>query len=117
MQKERTVWLRVVTVAVAIFAIVIAALPMSPGVDSHAPSSESIAVLAGDAGVAGDTATQPGPDTQCLVGLACLLAIVPSSDLAFARLVEAAERVTTARHKTSGASDLPFHPPRILSRV
>lgn len=117
MQNERTVWLRVMTVAVAIFAIVVAALPMSPDVDSHAPFSESTAALAGDAAVAGDTAAQPEPGTQCLAGLACLLAIVPSSDLAFVRLVEAAERPIAARHTTSGANYLHFHPPRILSRV
>lgn len=109
--------MRVMTLAVAIFAFVISDLPMSPDIGSHAPISQSIAASAGDAGVADDAAAQPAPNTKCHVGHGCLLAIVPSIDLSFTHPVDAAERPIAALRKTSGAGYLHFHPPRILSRV
>ena len=117
MQKKWTVWLRVIIVTVAIPALVLSALPTPPEPDQDYISTQSIATLPAGAGVVGDVLVQPVPDTNCDTGQTCLLVIIPSNDLALIRPGDSPNHPVVTHYKTSGAGNLPFHPPRILSQV
>jgi len=116
MTKNWAVWLRAVTVTAAVMAILVSALAISPEVDHHAPPTQSTVASGADTGVIGDGPTQPAPTTNCHSGNSCILAIMPGYELVLARFDGAPELLRVTGYRPSGAANLPFHPPRILSQ-
>ncbi|MEQ9038871.1 MAG: hypothetical protein RIE24_10995 [Silicimonas sp.] len=117
MQNIWSLWLRVMTVAAAILALVLSVSLISPEVDHRTISLQSTAALAGVRDAIGDAATHPASDEKCHVGHCYQLVIIPSNGMAMTGLIDAQERPIEPHFKPFRVLYLLFHPPRILSQV
>ena len=110
------VWLRAVTVTVAVAAILVSALAISPEINLHVLPAQTAAVVA-DAGVVEDGPADPAQGTTCHVGHSCMPGVVPDSELALIRFESAPGIPRATGYQTSVAGYLPFHPPRAAFQV
>lgn len=109
--------MRAVTMTVAVLAIFVSAFAVSPGIDHHFLSAQIDISFGADTGATDDGVTQSAPDTKCHIGHSCMHAVLPTNDLVLTRFDRAPEFSSIADYPPSVARDMPFHPPRTLSRV
>ena len=109
--------MRAVTIAVAILAILVSALAMSPDINQRVLFSHPAVASMSDTDVADHGSTLPAPDTKCHVGHSCTLVIMPSSEILLASFDSAPDFSPVTGYHSSISGYLPFHPPRILSQI
>lgn len=109
--------MRAVTVTVAILAILVSTLVMSPRSDDrNHPTQVAVASLAD--GVSADSElVGPASYRGCHVAQCCMLVILPGNTLDFARFGSVAQAPRLTESLPSEAGHPPFHPPRVLSQV
>ena len=117
MQSNQAVWMRAVTVAAAVMAILVSALAMSPEIDHRVLPTQSAVVSAMNTDVVDDGFAQPAADTNCHIGHSCAVAIMPRNETAFVGFDRAGALPCVADYKPAGATYPLFHPPRVLSQV
>jgi hypothetical protein len=109
--------MRAVTIAAAVMAILFSALTTLPEIDHQILSSRPVVASVADSGAFDDGSVQPEPDAKCHVGHSCLLVIIPGNEIAIAHFDGVPEFPRVTGYAPSGAGELPFHPPRLLSQV
>ena len=117
MQRNWAIWMRAVTVAAAVTAILASALAMPPEIDHRNLTAQPAVASTAGGGVIVDRAAQPGPDRNCHSGHSCILVNLPTNDLALTRFDSAPEISRETGFLSSAAENMLFHPPRILSQV
>lgn len=117
METKWVVWIRAVTASVAVLAILVSALSMSPEINHRIlPEHPAVASVA-DVGPADDGAAKHAGDTKCHIGHSCILAIMPSNESTLTHFERAPDFRRAISYLSSAAEYLLFHPPRILSQV
>lgn len=109
--------MRAVTVIVAVLAIFVSALAMSPDINHRVLFAHPAVASMADTDAADDGTTQHAPESKCHVGLGCILVVMPGIEMALASFGCAPELPHVASLHPSGAGYPPFHPPRILSQI
>ncbi len=117
MTKNVSIWMRVVTFAAAVLAVLFSVLAMPSETDHPKLSAQSSAVSAIGTGVADDDPLMTAANTACHVGHACVFAIMPDNQIVLARLDGLPELPAVAGHRPSVAGHQPYYPPRSLSLV
>lgn len=117
MQRNWAIWMRAVTVAAAVTAILASALAVSPKINHRDLTAQPAVASAAGGGVIVDRAAQPGSDRNCHSGHSCILVNLPTNDLALTRFDSAPEISRETDFLPSAAEKMRFHPPRILSHV
>ena len=116
-KKKWVIWLQVVTITAAIFAVLFASFAMSPEIDNRITILQTTITLAADSGFGDDMPMQSVADTKGHISHTCLLVIKPDNDLALVGLVSSPETPLTEQYKASGAGFIFFRPPRIFSQA
>jgi hypothetical protein len=117
MQRNWSVWVRMVTVTTASLAILFSAFAVSPEIDHRLLPPHYSVTSAVDVNAANGGSTKSTQDTNCHVGHSCALVILPADDIALLELDTMPERARVTAAPRSVAKDAPFHPPRTLSQV
>lgn len=117
MQTTWGVWMRAVTTAVAIMAILVSATMLSHDIDRPDQITQVAVVSVTDKGSAAeghDTAVQI---VDCHFGHSCVFVIMPSDVLALLHIGSARAFPKHTEYLPSSSGYPPFHPPRALSQV
>ena len=117
MKQNLGIRMRAATIAAAVMAILFSALTTLPEIDHQLLPTQSVVASVAESGAVDVGPAQPAPVSKCHVGHSCLLVIIPSNEIAIAHFDGVPEFARVTGYAPSGASYLPFHPPRLLSQV